>query len=109
MLRKYSEIFRTACALVDLAIVAAAWLGAYALRFHGPLLPPPPVETPFANYAWLLVGILPLWHLLLHHRGLYEPEARRSVFRDSRALVEVSLLGTVILVTVTFFAQQFWN
>jgi Undecaprenyl-phosphate glucose phosphotransferase len=108
LLRKYSEIFRTVCGLIDLAIVAAAWLGAYALRFHSGLLPPPPVHTPFENYAWLLVGILPLWHLLLHHRGLYEPEARRSVFRDSRALVEVSLLGTVILVMVTFFAQQFW-
>ncbi len=108
MLRKYSEIFRTVCGMVDLAIVAATWLGAYALRFYSALPPPPPVHTPFANYAWLLVGILPLWHLLLHHRGLYEPEARRSVFRDSRALVQVSVLGTVILVIATFFAQQFW-
>ncbi len=108
MLRKYTEIFRTTLGLVDLGVVSIAWLGAYFLRFHSGLLPPPPVQTPPAPYAWLLLGILPIWHLLAQQRGLYEPEARRSVFRDARALVEVSLLGTGIFVAVTFFAQMFW-
>lgn len=108
MLRKYSEIFRTTCGLVDLAVVSAAWLGAYGIRFHTDLFREPVDQTDAASYAWLLVGMLPIWHLLLHHRGLYEPDPRRSVFRDARALVEVSLIGTAILVTVTFLARLDW-
>ena len=108
MLKKYSEIFRTVCGIVDLAVISIAWVAAYALRFHTDLFLAPPFPTPMVNYAWLLVGMLPVWHLLLSHRGLYEHDARRSVFRDARALVQVSLVGTAMFVTVTFFARMFW-
>ena len=39
LLRKYSEVFRTLCALADLAVVSAAFVGAYLLRCDTPLLP----------------------------------------------------------------------
>lgn len=110
MLRKYSEIFRTICGLVDLAVVTAAWLSAYLIRFHVNfgLLPAPPIQTPVGDYVWLLVGILPLWYAVATQRGLYLPEARRSVFRDARALVEVSALVTGVFIAGTFFLQMFW-
>jgi exopolysaccharide biosynthesis polyprenyl glycosylphosphotransferase len=59
------------------------------------------------DYVIVGLGVLPLWYILLWHRGLYEP--RRGLSRrgdESRKLVEVSTLGTLVVASGTFFWRE---
>lgn len=96
------------CAATDLTIVAAAWMGAYALRFQTELFPAAPVRTAPHLYAQLLLAILPIWYLLLHARGLYRFDRRRSWLQESASIVGANTLGTLLLVSLSFFAEMHW-
>lgn len=103
MLRRYSEVFRTLCALCDLAIVAASLITAYLLRFETALLPaasgPPNPE----EYGALAAAALGIYHVLLRRRGLYQPRRGRSRLQESRSLVEVAAVSTACVGALTFF------
>ena len=108
MLRKHSEVLRGLLALADLALVAAAWLTATWLRFVSGTLPEPTHGYDLADYPWLLLGILPIWHILLRWRGLYDGHRVHSLPSEVRRIVEVCVLGTVLLATLTFFVRLAW-
>ncbi len=103
MLRKYSEVFRSLCAVMDLGIVAAAWVAAYLLRFHTNLLAPPIAPPERSDYVFVGVGILVVWRFVLHSRGLYAPRRAASRLGEARKLIEASVLGTLIAAAATFF------
>jgi exopolysaccharide biosynthesis polyprenyl glycosylphosphotransferase len=103
LLRRYSEVFRTLCALADLAVVSAAFAGAYALRFHTEWVPAPPGPHEVAEYGRMAALSLPLFLWLLRYRGMYEARRGRSPWEEARILVEVSILGTLGLAAATFF------
>ena len=108
MLRKHSEVLRGLLALADLACVAAAWTTATWLRFVSGWLPAPEHRYTLSDYPWLLLGILPMWHILLRWRGLYDGHRVHSLSSEIRRLVEVCVLGTLFLATLTFFGRLAW-
>jgi exopolysaccharide biosynthesis polyprenyl glycosylphosphotransferase len=108
VLRKHSEVLRGLLALLDLACVAAAWTTATWLRFVSGWLPEPEHGYTLSDYPWLLLGILPIWHILLRWRGLYDGHRVHSLPSEIRRLVEVCLLGTLFLATLTFFGRLAW-
>jgi Undecaprenyl-phosphate glucose phosphotransferase len=109
MLKRYSEVFRTLSMLADAATVAVAWLGAVWLRFETPWFPTPPLSNPnYAESALLLLMILPVWHVLLRGRSLYDARRMRSLSRELRRLGEVTAIGTLILIASTFFFKLTW-
>jgi Undecaprenyl-phosphate glucose phosphotransferase len=108
VLRKHSEVLRGLLALADLACVAAAWTTATWLRFVSGWLPAPELQYTLSDYPWLLLGILPIWHILLRWRGLYDGHRVHSLPSEVRRLVEVCLLGTLFLATLTFFGRLAW-
>jgi Undecaprenyl-phosphate glucose phosphotransferase len=108
MLRKHSEVLRGLLALGDLAIVAAAWQSAVWLRFVSGWLPAPTEGYTLSDYPWLLLGILPIWHILLRWRGLYDGHRVHSLGSEIRRIVEVALLGTLFIATLTFFGRLAW-
>ncbi|HKC50082.1 MAG TPA: exopolysaccharide biosynthesis polyprenyl glycosylphosphotransferase, partial [Myxococcota bacterium] len=101
-------MLRGLLALADLALVAAAWLTATWLRFVSGALPEPTHGYDLAVYPWLLLGILPIWHILLRWRGLYDGHRVHSLSSEVRRIVEVCVLGTVLLATLTFFGRLAW-
>ena len=56
---------------LDAALVAAAFYGAFLLRFYfaplSGLFPPPPVMQTFSVYAELLPMVIPLWLLIFFY------------------------------------------
>jgi Undecaprenyl-phosphate glucose phosphotransferase len=108
VLRKHSEVLRGLLALADLGLVSAAWLTATWLRFVSGALPEPIHRYDLADYPWLLLGILPIWHILLRWRGLYDGHRVHSLRSEVRRIVEVCVLGTVLLATLTFFGRLAW-
>jgi len=108
VIRKHSEVLRGSLALLDMGLVAGAWLAATWLRFSSGWLPAPTLRYDLSFYPWLLLGILPIWHILLRWRGLYDGHRVHSLVSEMRRLVEVSVLGTVMLASLTFFGRQDW-
>ena len=106
--REHSEVLRGSLALLDLTLVAGAWLGATWLRFSSGWLPEPTKSFDLSYYPWLLFGILPIWHILLRWRGLYDGHRVHSLASETRRIVEVCLLGTVLIATLTFFGRLAW-
>lgn len=107
MLRRQHEIYRTLLLLGDLAIVAAAWMGAYALRFHAGIPAPlgvPPVEP----YLSALLVLLPGWAWLFRRRGLYTPRRVDSPLSELAAVVAAGTTVTVLLVAVGFFFRSYF-
>ncbi|MCA9511514.1 MAG: undecaprenyl-phosphate glucose phosphotransferase [Myxococcota bacterium] len=105
MLYRHSEIFRSLLVAADLALVAAAWLGAYALRFHGPIDAPLGVPDPML-YVRPLAVILPLWGVLFRARGLYEPHRTSSMWSEAAAIVRATATGLVALLALSFFVRS---
>ncbi len=81
MLRRHSEIFRTVLLLGDVLLVAASWLGAYALRFHSGL-PAPLGVPPLEPYLVALGLLLPVWGWVFRSRGLYAPRRIDSTLSE---------------------------
>ncbi len=86
-------------------MVLLAWGAAYAFRFHTSWFPTAAQADP-RTYVLLGLGMLPVWHLLLRSRGLYEPRRGASRWPEARALVAVCSVGSLGLAATPFFARE---
>ncbi|MCA9502055.1 MAG: undecaprenyl-phosphate glucose phosphotransferase [Spirochaetaceae bacterium] len=107
MLYRYSEVFRTLLAAADLALVGAAWMGAYALRFDAGI-PAPLGRPPAMEYAWALLLIGPLYYGLFRSHGLYEPRRMDSALGEAGAVVRATAVGILVLAAATFFLRSYY-
>lgn len=107
MLRRQHEIYRTLLLLGDLAIVAAAWLGAYALRFHAGI-PTPLGVPPLEPYLTALIVLLPGWAWLFRRRGLYAPRRVDSLLSELAAVAAAGTTVVVLLVAAGFFVRSYF-
>jgi Undecaprenyl-phosphate glucose phosphotransferase len=89
--------------MADLCVVLVAWGIAYGLRFHTALLPGHPVAPDPRTYLLLGLGMLPVWHLLLRARGLYEPRRGAARWKETRLLVEGASIASLCLASAPFF------
>ncbi|MFO0687678.1 MAG: undecaprenyl-phosphate glucose phosphotransferase [Myxococcota bacterium] len=104
MLHRYSEVFRTLLGLLDLTLVALAWLAAYGLRFHAGI--PAPLGTPpLAAYLYPLPLILPLFLVVFHAHGLYQARRMDSPLGEAGAVVRATAVAILLLAAATFFAR----
>ncbi len=101
MLYRYSEVFRTLLVVADAALVSAAWLGAWWLCVQAGWAEPSPG---LQAHAGMLLAITPLFLLLIRGQGLYRPQREGSLLREAGAVIRVTGMGVVLLVTLTFFA-----
>jgi len=106
VLYRYSEVFRTTLALVDVALVAIAWVGSYWLRFYSGLFEAPLGIPPFEAYLYPLIAIVPLWLVLFRSHGLYEPQRTASALHEAGGVVRASAIGVLLLAAATFFVRN---
>ncbi len=106
MLYRYSEVFRTLIGVADGVLVAAAWLGAYWIRFDAGL--PVPLGVPEAEpYAWALAVIVPLFFVLFQSQGLYEARRMDSPLGEATAVIRATAMGVLLMTALTFFARNY--
>jgi subfamily B ATP-binding cassette protein MsbA len=91
----------------DLAVVAAAWLGACALRFAGTPIPLIHEAPPWAPYLYLLGGILGGWTLAYKAFDLYRPRSLGSTWVEVWDIARACAAVTFVLVAFSFFLRAF--
>ncbi len=111
MLKKYSQVFLSILYLTDLAVVSAAWLLAYDVRFHSSIFARivPVYETAphFDPYLTLLPAILVVWSILLRRGGLYHARRSKSPFEELGRIIRASTIGVFVVTGLTFFYRPF--
>jgi Undecaprenyl-phosphate glucose phosphotransferase len=111
VLKKYSQVFLSILFFTDMAVVAAAWLLAYDIRFHSALfarIVPVYETTPrFDAYLRLIPPILVTWAILLRRAGLYLPRRVKSPYEELGRILRASTLGVFIVTGLTFFYRPF--
>jgi exopolysaccharide biosynthesis polyprenyl glycosylphosphotransferase len=109
VLHRYSEVFRSVLMLADMALVAACWAAAYGLRFY--VFWDEPVGTwkpGVTEYAWPLVGIVPLVLWMFRSRGLYRPQRTASLLREA-GLIVGGFTMAVVFVLAADAALRAWH
>jgi Undecaprenyl-phosphate glucose phosphotransferase len=107
MLYRHGEVFRTILGVSDAALVVAAWLGAYWLRFESGLFASPLGVPELRQYVYPLSVIVPLWLLLFRSHGLYEPQRTGALLSEAGTVLRASATGVVVLIALTFFDRSY--
>jgi Undecaprenyl-phosphate glucose phosphotransferase len=97
---------------VDVALTCAAWLLAYALRFHEPLATLVPVTKgvpDVSRYLLLLPLIVVLWPPVLYFHGLYQIRRGRSLIDQTFAILFSVLLASALTLGATLYVRVYWR
>src|SRR5215510_7721990 len=106
MLKKHRQFFESLLFLFDLSMIAAAWLGAYGLRFGGWPLPVYHDIPPLREYLFLGVFILPIWGAIFKGMQLYRPRRVSSHLREAGDILKASTLATLVLMVTAYFLKE---
>ena len=106
MLKERQQFLLLALLATDALAAALAFLGAFGLRFHTPLLPTPVEYPPLGRYLPLLLVALPFQAFAFQLAGLYRIRRERSKADEAFAQIQGVTLTTVLLVATTFFIRS---
>ena len=106
MFKRHHQVFTALRVLLDVAMVAAAFGGAYAIRFGSPRTFPYP-ELP-ALRETLTVGAiaLALWPIVLRGAGLYRPQRQKSAGDEVFGVFKATVVAGLLLVAITYFVRE---
>ncbi len=106
MFKRHNQLFTALRVLLDTALVAVAFWGAYGLRFGSPRTWPYP-ELPQPRET-LIVGALALilWPLSLRAMGLYRPQRQKTPFDEVFGVFKATLTAGLLLVALTYFVRE---
>jgi len=106
MFKRHNQLFTALRVLLDVLLVAAAFWGAYALRFGSPRTWPYP-ELPLPQET-LAVGLLALivWPLSLRAMGLYRPQRQKTPLDEVFGVFKATLVAGLLLVALTYFIRE---
>jgi Undecaprenyl-phosphate glucose phosphotransferase len=111
MLKFQTRIMVTSYVLADVLATCAAWLLAYALRFHAldALLPITKGIPPLADYLVLVPLMAVLWPAVMYFHGLYRPRRGRSRIDDLFAIVFSVLIASALTLGATLYVRVYYR
>jgi len=105
MLARHRQLFATAVFVLDGAIIALAWVGAYALRFHALGLPTPLGVPPFGLYAWFGAVVTPIALIVLRTFRIYRSARTARLAQELIALAQGMAIVTAMAAVASFFVR----
>jgi Undecaprenyl-phosphate glucose phosphotransferase len=112
MVKDQARLLTAAYVAVDVLATCAAWLLAFLVRFHSPLvtdwLPVTKGLPEFEPYLVLLPVIAVLWPVVLYVHGLYRMRRGRSRIDELFTLAWSVAIATAILLAFTLYLRVYW-
>ena len=105
MFSRSRQLFATSMFAVDAVLIAASWLGAYWLRFHGLGLAAPLGVPPLSLYLWSGAGITPTTLLVLRTFRLYRSARTGRLGFELLAVVQAMAVVGAIAGVGSFYAR----
>ena len=103
MFKRYNQLFLALRVLLDIAIVAVAFWGAYSIRFGSPVTYPYPELPDLRETLSIGFASLVIWPFSLRAAGLYRPQRQKSVLDELFGVFKGTLIASLLLVAVTYF------
>ncbi|HZX95671.1 MAG TPA: undecaprenyl-phosphate glucose phosphotransferase [Myxococcales bacterium] len=106
MFKRHNQLFTGLRVGLDMLLVAAAFWGAYALRFGSPRTWPYP-ELPRPDETFI-VGLLAIivWPLSLRAMGLYRPQRQKTPLDEVFGVFKATVVAGLLLVALTYFIRD---
>jgi Undecaprenyl-phosphate glucose phosphotransferase len=106
VLKQNRQLFQGFFFLADMAVVSAAWVLAYYLRFEwGPISAPKGIP-PMTNYLPMLLFVWVIWGSSLRGFGLYHVTRGTQAIHESVRVAQASTLAVLVFMAVAFL---FWE
>jgi Undecaprenyl-phosphate glucose phosphotransferase len=105
MLSRHRQLFATAVFAMDATILAAAWIGAYLLRFQLLPLPAPLGVPPFAFYAWFGAVLTPVALLVLRSFHIYRSARTARLGQELAAIAQGVVIVTGLAGLASFLVR----
>ncbi len=105
MFARSRQLFATGMFVVDAVLIAAAWLGAYWLRFHALGLPTPLGVPPLSLYLWSGAVLTPTALLVLRTFRLYRSARTSRLGVELLAIVQATVVVAAMAGVGSFYAR----
>ncbi len=105
MFARSRQLFATGMFVVDAMLIAAAWLGAYWLRFHALGLPTPLGVPPLSLYLWSGAVLTPTALLVLRTFRLYRSARTSRLGGELLAVVQAMVVVAAMAGVGSFYAR----
>ncbi|ADI84683.2 hypothetical protein [Geobacter sulfurreducens] len=99
MLKEQAKQFTLLSKLIDIILIYIAFAAAYEVRSKIGNI------GDFYHYLWVLLVIIPVWHLLLSKYGMYASTRTHSIPKLVSDLVKVHIIGGVITASLIYFIE----
>jgi Undecaprenyl-phosphate glucose phosphotransferase len=106
VLKQHRQLFQGLFFLADMAVVTAAWVMAYYMRFEwGPISAPKGIP-PMTNYLPMVLFVWVIWGTLLRGFGLYHVTRGTQMIHEAVRVAQASTLSVLVFMAVAFL---FWE
>src|SRR5262245_48164236 len=105
MFARSRQLLVTGVFLMDGALIAASWLGAYWLRFHALNLPAPLGVPPIGFYLWTGAVLTPVALIILRSFRLYRSARTARLSQELFVLLQGVALVTAVAGLASFFTR----
>jgi Undecaprenyl-phosphate glucose phosphotransferase len=106
MFKRHNQLLTALRVLFDACVVAAAFFGAYALRFGSPKTWPYPELPSGSDLAVVFALAMIIWPLSLQAMSLYRPQRQKSPFDEMFGVFKATLAAGLLLISVTYFVRE---
>jgi Undecaprenyl-phosphate glucose phosphotransferase len=105
MLARYRQLFASGIFVLDGALIAAAWVGAYFLRFHGLGLETHLGVPPLGTYLWIGTIVTLVSLLVLRTFRIYRSTRTARLSQEVYAIVQGVVTVTAVAALASFFSR----
>jgi Undecaprenyl-phosphate glucose phosphotransferase len=106
MLKQKRQLFEYLFMGADLAVVSAAWVVAYCLRFMTDIVPVEKGVPEFAPYLSMTVFIWLIWAFVFRRMGLYRPMRGVRRTHELWVLINANALAILLLISITYLFRE---
>ena len=105
MFARSRQLYATGMFVIDAALIAGAWLAAYALRFHALGLPTPLGVPPLTQYLWFGAVLTPIALLVLRTFRLYRSARTGRLGAELLAIAQAMVVVAGFAAIGSFYAR----
>jgi Undecaprenyl-phosphate glucose phosphotransferase len=106
MLKQKRQLFEYLFMVADLAVVSAAWVVAYCLRFMTDIVPVEKGIPEFGPYLSMTVFIWLIWAFVFRRMGLYRPMRGVRRTHELWVLINANALAILLLISITYLFRE---
>jgi len=106
MLKRYAAAFSLLRSVLDILIIAAAWLCAYYIRFYLGVVPIHKGIPPFSKHLHLTLPVICICYLGCVLAGLYRSKRVFGLFRQFTQILKASIVSGLLLLAFLYYTEE---